>query len=548
MTATEHLTDLTLSLLADGELDEAQTIQSQAHLQQCAACQSRLDATRAELTAFQTALSLGETAPDEIVIPDFKRPASLRGFALANIATGLVIWLAQFLWKTLFGELFVNAASWLTSIYVPDIYELITTTALYYLQEGTAMLEAYIGLTILTLVTVTVLGLLFTLRRHRAAGSLCVLVLVAASTLAPAPASALEIRKDQNVVTVSADESIDDTLIATAETVLIHGNISGDVIAAGRKVEVTGSIAGNLFAFGDSVVVRGDVGGLMVGSGSTVDVLGGKVGGNLFAAGNMVSVDTDSVVGGNVGVAGQRGSLAGVIQQDVYSFTEMLEVNGTLSRDLSAFGARVQLLDAAHILGDANLHIGAEDNLHRSAGARIDGKLEFMDTPEDFKPTNRYATVGFYMWQAARLIAALLFGLALLWLFPGFASVTLGGGLEGLKSAGIGFVSLIILPFAVALTAITLVGLPFAFVGLISWILLVYLAKIVVGIAVGQLVLSNSEGTASNVMVLLVGLAIIIVAVNLPIIGGIINFLLTVLGVGLIVQYVARPSGPLKRA
>ena len=87
-----------------------------------------------------------------VTIPAFKKPASLRGFALANILTGLVIWLAQFLWKTIFGELFMNAASWLTSIYIPDVYDVVSTTTLYYLQEGTAVLEAYLSFIILALI------------------------------------------------------------------------------------------------------------------------------------------------------------------------------------------------------------------------------------------------------------------------------------------------------------------------------------------------------------------------------------------------------------
>ena len=45
-----------------------------------------------------------------------------------------------------------------------------------------------------------------------------------------------------------------------------------------------------------------------------------------------------------------------------------------------------------------------------------------------------------------------------------------------------------------------------------------------------------SEGV-SLPLVLLVGLAIVIVAVNLPFIGGIINFVLTIVGLGLLVQY-----------
>jgi hypothetical protein len=91
-------------------------------------------------------------------------------------------------------------------------------------------------------------------------------------------------------------------------------------------------------------------------------------------------------------------------------------------------------------------------------------------------------------------------------------------------------------PVAALLVAVTLVGLPFTIVALFAWGLTIYLAKIVVAIFVGRTLLSSTERKDNRALVLLAGLLLIIVVVNLPAIGGIVSLLLTLVGMGLIVQ------------
>ena len=532
-----HSTDLQLSMYADAGLPADEAVVVSRHLETCATCQAKLAAAKDETRFIAAAL---QTEPHEVTpqlaMPKFSRPASLRDFAMANVATGLVIWLAQFLWKTLFGELAMNAATWITSIYLPDIYEITSATALYYLREGTAMFDAYIGFIVLSLSTLTAVWLLLVYRKSRAAASLCLLMFMGATVVAPAPANALDFRRDDGVITIAETETIDDTLVAAADTVLIKGNVTGDLVAAGRRIDIDGSVAGNVFAFAESVTVRGTVGGLVMGAGSTFELAGAVVGADLWAAGEKVIVDTDARVAGNATLAGQNATVEGSVAKDLHTFAELLELNGELGEDLEAFGNRVRLLDNAHVGGNARLRIDSEDRLERADGARVDGEVEFLDMPEEFKETNRYASAEFYLWQTARLVSAFLVGLALLWLVPGFRTVSVNGGIEGLKTAGIGLVALVSVPIIAAIVGVTLVGLPFSFIAIFAWLVIIYLAKIVVGAFIGRMMLSATSYQESTALILLAGVAAVIVAVNLPAIGGFINFVLTMIGIGLIVQ------------
>jgi hypothetical protein len=99
-----------------------------------------------------------------------------------------------------------------------------------------------------------------------------------------------------------------------------------------------------------------------------------------------------------------------------------------------------------------------------------------------------------------------------------------------------GLVTLVSLPIIAAVLAITLIGLPFTFLAVVSWLMFIYLAKIVVGLFVGKTLLTNTRYANNDFALLMAGIATVLVAVNLPAIGGIASFLITTFGIGLIAQ------------
>ncbi len=527
-----HLTPLQLSMHADGALidEDAQTVIG--HLASCTECQAALSALQMEANFVTSALQItANSGAEGVEIRKFSRPMSLRNFAMANLMTGLVIWLAQFLWKTIFGELVMNATSWVTSVYLPDFYAVTSASILFLLEEGTSMFDNYIGIVVVSLLTAGALWFAIRRRLHAAVGA-CALVVASGSLVLPQPVDALELRRSDGIVAIAATETVDDSMMIAAETVLIEGNITGDVFATGQRINVSGNISGTLIAFAESVTIRGSVGGMAMGGASAYNILGGTVAGDVWVAGEKITVDEATKVGRNLVVASQSVSLGGSVGKDLYTITESVEVSGDVARHLEAYSNRVKLLGDAHIGGDVRFRGGNDERLHRSASVTIDGEVQFPDMPEEMD--DGASTIEFVSWQVAKLIAALIVGLLLLWLVPGFKRVSIGAGIEGLKTAGIGFVALVSVPLMAIIIAITLVGIPVALIAFASWLLALYLAKIVVGVVVGNMLLGDRE----NVFLpLLVGLVIVLLVSLLPFIGGAISFVLTIVGLGLIVQY-----------
>jgi cytoskeletal protein CcmA (bactofilin family) len=360
--------------------------------------------------------------------------------------------------------------------------------------------------------------------------SVCLLAATAGALTAPAPAQALDYRRSEGVVAIPVSETIDDTLIVRAETVLIEGTVTGDVLAIGDEINVSGSIGGNLITFADSVKIRGDVGGLVFGAGDSYALSAGSVGGDLVLAGDDIEISSDVDVGRNVAIAGDNASIGAEIGKDLYAYGETVEFRGKLGGNLDVLAERLRLLGAAHIVGNVHFH-GDEEALFRADEVRVDGDIEILPAPVE---KNRYTTVEFYLWQIAKLAAAFLFGLALFWLVPAMRALSIGAGVDGLKSAGIGITALVSVPIIAVIVAITLIGLPFALVAMFTWILGIYLATIVVGAAIGRMIMADDKSLS---LTLLVGLTIVMVVVNLPLIGGIVAFIFTIIGLGMLVQF-----------
>ena len=57
---------------------------------------------------------------------------------------------------------------------------------------------------------------------------------------------------------VSADETIDDALLARGSRVIVDGVVTGDLIAGARAVVIRGTVHGNVISWSQSLDVEGE--------------------------------------------------------------------------------------------------------------------------------------------------------------------------------------------------------------------------------------------------------------------------------------------------
>lgn len=395
-----------------------------------------------------------------------------------------------------------------------------------------------IGKTALMAAFTTLVGWFAFARRRRSHGPLMLAALLAIVAMQPTPSQALEIRHDETSVTIAAGETIDDTLIVFGETIEIDGDVTGDVIAAGERVSIRGHVGGQIFAAGQSVTIDGEVGGSVLGMSETLAITSPRIAGNLYGAAATIDVSRLAKIEQNAIVAGERVQLAGAVGRDVFSGAETVEVSGSIGGQLTAYAERIALRAPAHIAGDVNANVSRADRLDAS-GAVIGGELKthLMEPP---KKESEYSKGEFYLFQLLRFAAAFLTGLIVLALAPGLRRVDVDTAGEALLAGGVGVVTLVATPIIAVFTAITLIGLPIAAFGLVLWMVGIYLAKVVFAHFVGARILEGDAEPRHYAIALALGLALVLVLVNLPFIGGLLNFAMTILGLGMLVLLVWR--------
>lgn len=320
-----------------------------------------------------------------------------------------------------------------------------------------------------------------------------VAVLVAAATLflsvGPVVTAAQSVQGASDTVVVGPDETYD-SIDAVAGTVVVRGTVTGDVSGVAGTVHVTES---------------GTVGGDIAASAGTVRIEG-AVDGDVRVAGGSVELSETGQIGGNFDVG--AGSLG---------------VDGAVTGDVRAGAGTITIGPNAVVEGEFRYDAEA---FTQDPGATVRGGVVRDDSIG--------SVTGLPAWLGALygLLANLLLGLLLLAIFPGFsrqvaARVSDSPG----KSSGVGLLTLIAVPAALVLLALTVIGLPLSLVGAVVFGITVWVAVVYGQYAIGAWVLSFS-GRQNRWLALLVGLVSITVVGAIPVLGGLFELVAFLLGLG----------------
>jgi predicted anti-sigma-YlaC factor YlaD/cytoskeletal protein CcmA (bactofilin family) len=496
------LTEFECSVYADGELPDNDSREVADHLAACAACRHLVEAMGAESRVLVHCLQDTDYLEFELEDEALSAPQANRLSAtrLAAFVLAMAVMLRPIL--DVLGELELP-------------YSFLATTLTYLIPAAFDLLTSIVnnaGWIALSAIVLLGAGLF----SRRSILTSAVLSAIALLTVFSSSSYALDVRDGGKPVTVPVGETVDDTLVVGGESVIVDGVVTGDVIAFVRKVTIHGTVKGNLVAFAQRVEIEGTVEGSVMGLAQSVQTRG-KVAHNIYALAQTTSIGRDARVDGNA-----------------MALASECEIEGAVGKDAFVAARSVNVLAPARIGGNFSARVNNSANVNIESGATIGGRTDVRASQAG---TGRYSTLSFYVWQTIWLAAAFLTGLAAIWLVPALSRVSLNTSRELLLSAGVGFLTMIATPIAAIVAAITVIGLPLGLITLTVWLIAVYLAKIVIAGFLGRSLLASSgDVQPPTTLMLLAGLVPIFVAVNLPYVGGLINFLLVMLGLGALVM------------
>jgi anti-sigma factor RsiW len=524
--------ELTCNAYVDDALPSSDARKLELHLHTCASCRALVDSLALERNLLRQAL---QSASADGVIPDFvPRPTISRLLVWLGWAA-IAVWAVSAAWASLMSSLTLPIwLAWLSPSAIGTSVQFLITTLL----PGNSIADLGAGLVSAAQSIVVAMAALFGFGwvvRHqpgRATSSLIAFSALSLLMTAAPESQAFEVRRDEQRVVIAADEVVDDTLIAAADSIVIDGVVTGDLIIAGESLSIRGRVDGVVFAAGETVALEGEFGSTVFSAGESLQFRDASVSGNLFAAGEKVVVHNDVEISGSGALAGEEVEMHGSVGRELNAAGGRVTVFGTVDGDMRGYGATVELTDSARIGGNLTLKTESEEAAIIAPGATVGGNTEISGWPEE---PNRYATPGFYMGKILQILAAFVTGLVLFRLLPALAQPELEGGAETLLTAAIGALVLIGTPVLAVIAMITLIGLLLGLLVILAWLVTLYAAGIVIACYIGRQILPSRE---TITLPLLLGLTILVVVTNLPLIGGPIQLVAGILGLGMIGQWI----------
>jgi predicted anti-sigma-YlaC factor YlaD len=525
----------TCALAVDGELaaDEARRLRN--HLATCRRCRELVDALRAENRLLSE--SLHELPEEAASAAGFSHPH--RSWVWRDLAVMAAVLALGSITSVWFDKLSIPAAlEWFNPFSQSGLTKLMFNLSDYFARGGTAMLTEYAAVVGGFFLLLVLGGSALLLGRGRLRpGGLRLLIVVLALSL---PGLALE-RRHGEVVTVAANDTVDDTLLAAGNTVRVDGVVNGDLLAFGRTVEIRGTIKGDLLSFAKRTVVSGTVEGRIYTFSESLD-LDGQLGHSLYGFAQSLRVTDRGHVGDGILAAAGDVNLEGDVKRGVDILTSAnADVSGSIGRDLNMSGVRLTLTNTARVGGNLSARVHQLKDVHIADGSTIAGKRDIQVQVRK----SQFTRPRFYFHQAIWFAAAMLVGWLGLVLFPGFFRATTQAVGSGWLSLGLGVGALAGVPVAMVVIAITLIGIPISLMLFAVYLSAIYLAKVWVGAFLGRILLKPSGSTKGDWLLgLLVGLLILTIVGFIPYLGGLVRLGVVCLGLGAFVGQLYRTSRP----
>jgi hypothetical protein len=533
-----------LSQYADGEITTFEAEDLAAHLQACRSCRRLAADLKAEKRLLIESLQGVDSSEPMPEAARSERPEFSGMDRLAVISIGVVILMRLGIGLVQNVEL-PSAVEWLQPWSLSALLNYLVNGLFYVIEKGGSAMTSLIEAAGAVILGGLILGITIAVTR-RAIRTKTILGLISLMFLFVVPSYAIEVRKAEkgkfSDVSVAANETLNDTLVAFGDTVSINGTVTGDLIAFARNIEIEGTVQGNVFGFAQRVDVAGKVDGDVFAFGQSVRT-DAQIGESFWGFGQTVTIGQGVRLIKDAAVFASNAYINGDIGRDAMIYAATLDAGGRFERDLRFAGAGLMLHGTSAIGRNLNIKVPSEKGLWIDSHVTIGGKKSVEFTKSE---ASKYRTFGFYTKQALRIGSGFLMGLLLYWLIPAAHRISLSTGRAVLTSGGIGFLAAVAAPIGAIILAITLIGIPVSLLAIAIWILGLYLAKVVVAKCIGSAILGAKDNTLSSILLpLLLGLVIVIIAVNLPYVGGILNFLLVLVGLGSLVRamYRMRPVG-----
>jgi len=350
-------------------------------------------------------------------------------------------------------------------------------------------------------------------------------------------------------VTIGADEVLNEDVYAVAGRVIVDGTVNGDLVAAGDNIVVNGSINGDLIVAARAVTVAGKVEDDIRAAAANLRFLS-SVGGDLIAAGSLIVIEVDSVIGEDLVASAGTLIARGDVEGDLDLNVSEAVIEGMVQGNVKATVEDSLVLGPESTIGGELTYTGLNE-VTILPGAELTGDpTKLMPTMsilgDEYPFSALVAFLSRIVAQTKWFIGTILVGLLLIWLMPETVrSVVATLSNSPWRSFGMGLFMLPVTPVLLLLTmiiALSMVGFsafPIVAVPGATYAVLLLLAKPVIAVSIGKLIskLAMKRKDITLRSALVSGAAVLAGAGLIPYLDSIVGWLTLILGFGMWLLY-----------
>lgn len=336
---------------------------------------------------------------------------------------------------------------------------------------------------------------------------------------------------------VSIDQPLFSDQYLAGRIIRVTAPIQGDLVVAGQELVVDAPIGGDLIAAGQSLNLRNSVADDVRAAGQTL-TLDAQIAGHAVAVGAEVILTSDASVGDWAWFAGRSVTVEGQVGGELRAAGQSVMVSGEVGGDAVLTAEEIQIEPGAIIRGD--LIWDSETEPEISANATVEGDIIREEQTGAFEEIGRLGESG----GPAR---AVLLGIALIaasylafLVFPGFSG-SVAGRIRSMpiRSPALGIGVIVGIPLVIVLLFATRIGWIVAVGTLFGYLLLLLCAMIFGVVSVGKLGLeltkrNEAGGRPVHLLAIGLGVALILLLAQIPVLGTIVLLLVLLSGLGAI--------------
>lgn len=260
---------------------------------------------------------------------------------------------------------------------------------------------------------------------------------------------------------------------------------SEKVVFIGQELELSGKAGDGILAGAETVRLSGvSSNGILSGT-KTLDI-SGELYGTSFVGTKELIIRQDAIVNGDLFVGASEIRIDAPVNGNVYFGAGKVTLNSEINGDATIYAGRLILGENGKITG--NLTYSTKEKLNSDVQEKVAGTVEFKEheNGDPSEAMNGVFAAFRFMFKLYSLFAFLVIGLILI-SFPLGKKVERAVPAERFwKTAGWGLIPMFMYPAVVILAILGGITIPLAFIMILGWAPLFYVAKVIGATVVGE--------------------------------------------------------------